>query len=113
MGCTISIIPGKNLELSAEVLIKDDDVLEECKDSLPLMERGVRLGVAKDIVAKLNKVHERIARDVLKRKPSHGEVIVHGLVKKIAEGESYAEFLKRSSDSSVLVGKVNVFVSHA
>jgi len=69
--------------------------------------------VAKDVLANLNKAHKTKARDVLKREPSCGEIIVHGLVKASAKDESFAEFLKRSSDYAELVGEVNVFISHA
>jgi len=113
MGCTTSAIYGETRNISISVGTSDDDVLSRPKVSLPLMQRGVRLWVAKDVLKRLSKVHESAARDDLLRKPSHGEVIVNGLVKAFAKDESYAEFLKRSPNTSNLIGEVNVFVTHA
>jgi len=81
--------------------------------SLPLMQRGVRLEVLKDILSLLSKQTEQNAMDVLKRHPTPGECIVHGLVKLLAKDSSYSEYLKSDPKFSHLVGEVSVFVSHA
>jgi len=81
--------------------------------NLPIINRGVRLEVAKDILKKMTDERILIARRALNRAPSNGEIIVHGIVKTIAKNESYAVFLKNNPSTANLVGKINIFVSHA
>jgi len=73
----------------------------------------VRLKVAKDVLKKMNDEHCLIARKALNRPPSNGEIIVHGFVKPIVKNQSYTSFLKNNAVTAILVGKINIFVSHA
>jgi len=106
MGNCLSFLYPKNTGQDC-----DDDRLPN--DPLPLMERGVRLEVLMDILKNLNDDHRIIASRALKRTPSNGETIVHGIVKTVAKNQSYATFLKENPDTADMIGKINIFVSHA
>ena len=101
MGCTISILAGGEFHATVSVSTSDDAGTEVL---LKIMDRGVRLKVAKDILNKLSDENRRIACEVLGRVPTPGEAVVHGLVKTIVKETSHAEFLKNQPVSANLVG---------
>ena len=113
MGCIISNDSDQHNHASVDISMGDDVRISEVPVSLRMMDRGVSLQVLKDIVSKLSEENEKIARDVIGRVPSPGESVVHGLVKTIVKDQSFSEYLKNRSSSAHLVGKINVFVSHA
>jgi len=110
MGCTISFLSDEDFHAAVRDSTSDDAGRPV---SLKIMDRGVRLKVARDILNQLSDENRKIACDVLGRAPSPGEVVVHGLVKTIVKETSYSEFLKNQPESANLVGQINVFVSHA
>ena len=113
MGCSISTINDQQNDTSVGISIGDNLGNFNAPVSLRMMDRGVCLQVLKDILGKLTEENKKIARDALGRVPSSGETIVHGLVKTIAKDQSYSEYLKNCPSSVHLVGKINVFISHA
>merc|ERR1719193_1128164 len=113
MGCAYSAFHDHHSDISFDSPHKDSNGAVNSQVLLPLVQRGIRLQVAKDVLKLLNEGHEKTAKEMLKREPSPGEIIVHGFVKSCVTDQSYAEYLKSRPASAHLVGEVNTFVSHA